>query len=134
MAARLDSIQWSTAAYGKERHEKPPKEFTHKKPEYKPKKKFNNDGNSTKTKDQRKKEVPFTCGGERHMAKDCPNKKDKGKAKVKKEVTSNLATELSGYDEVYINTLEFASCTAAQMTHPTTIKVYHAHAGTMFIN
>jgi len=68
------------------------------------------------------------------MAKDCPNKKDKGKAKVKKEATSNAATELSEYDEVYINTLEFKSYAAAKTTHSTTIKTHHALEGTMFIN
>ena len=59
------------------------------------------------------------------MAKDCPTKKDKGKPKVKKEATSNLATEQSEYDEVYINTLEFESYAAAKMTRPTTIKAHH---------
>jgi len=43
------------------------------------------------------------------MAKDCPSKKDEGKAKAKRETTSNLATENNKYNEVYINTLEFES-------------------------
>ena len=68
------------------------------------------------------------------MAKDCPSKKDKGKAQVKKEVISNLATELSKYDKVYINTLEFKSYAAANTTRPTTIKASYALEGTMFIN
>ena len=68
------------------------------------------------------------------MAKDCPSKKDKGKAKVKKEASSNLATELCEYDEVYINTLELESYVATKTTRPTTIKAHHALEGTMFIN
>ena len=68
------------------------------------------------------------------MAKDWPSKKDKGKAKVKKEATSNLATELSEYDDVYINTLEFESYAAIKTTCPTRIKAHQAHEGTMFIN
>jgi len=68
------------------------------------------------------------------MTKDCPSKKDKAKAKVKKEVTSNVATELSEYDEVYINTLEFESYAAAKTTRPTTIKAHHIFKDTMFIN
>jgi len=32
------------------------------------------------------------------MAKDCTSKKDKGKAKLKKEATSNLTPDLSEYD------------------------------------
>jgi len=68
------------------------------------------------------------------MAKDGPSKKDKGKGKVKKEASSNLATELSEYDEVYINTLELESYAATKTTRPTTIKAHHALEGTMFIN
>jgi len=52
------------------------------------------------------------------MAKDCPSKKDKGNAKVKKEATSNVATERSEYDEVYINTMEFESDVAGKRTRP----------------
>ena len=58
------------------------------------------------------------------MPKDCPSKKDKGKAKVKKEATSNLATELSEHDEVYINTLDFESYAATKTTRPSTIKAH----------
>jgi len=134
MAERLDSIHRSTGAYGKERYDKQPKESTNNKTEYKPKKKFNNDGNSAKRKEQRKKGACFTCGGEGHMAKDCPSKKDKGKAKVKKKASSNLATELCEYDEVYINTLELESYVVTKTTRPTTIKAHHALEGTMFIN
>jgi len=101
-AKRLDSIHRSTKAYGKERYDKEPKESTYKKAEHKPKKRFNHGGNSAKKKEQRKKGAGFTCGGEGHMAKDCPSKKDNGKAKVKQEAPSNLATELCEYDEVYI--------------------------------
>jgi len=68
------------------------------------------------------------------MAKDCPSKKDKGKAKVKKQASSNLATELCEYDEVYINALEIESYVATNATRPTTIKALHALEGTMFIN
>jgi len=102
MAERLDSIHRSTGAYCKERYDKQPKESTNKKTDHKPKKKFNNDGNSAMKKEKRKKGASFTCGGEGPRAKDCLSKKDKGKAKVKKEASSNLATELSEYDEVYI--------------------------------
>jgi len=134
MAERLDFIHRSTGAYGKEWYDKPPKESTHKKAEHKPKKKFNKDGNSAKKKEQRKKGACFTCGGEGHMAKDCPSKKDKGKVKVKKEASSNLTTELREYYDVYINTLEFESYAATKTTRPTTIKAHHALEGTMFIN
>jgi len=134
MAERLESIHRSTGAYGKDRYHKQPKEPTNKKTEHKPQKEFNNDGNSTKKKEQRKKGACFTCGGEGHMAKDFPSKKDKGKTKLKKKASSNLATELCEYDEVYINALEIESYVATQTTRPTTIKVHHALEGTMFIN
>jgi len=134
MAERLDSIHRSTGAYDNERYDKQPKESTHKKTEHKPKKKFNNDGNSNKKKEYRKKGACFTSGGDEHMAKDCPSKKAKGKAKVKKEAISNLATELCEYNEVYINTRELESYAATKTTPPTTIKTYHALEGTMFIN
>jgi len=52
MAERLDSIHRSAGAYGKERYDKQPKESTHKKTKHKPKKKFNNNGNSAKKKEQ----------------------------------------------------------------------------------
>jgi len=68
------------------------------------------------------------------MANNCPSKKDKGKANVKKEASSNLATELWEYDEVYINTLELESYMATKTTPPSTIKAHHALEGTMFIN
>jgi len=100
MRERRDSIHGSTEAYGKERYDKQPLQSNHKKTEHKPEKKVNNDGNSTKKKEQRKTGAWFTCDGEGHMAKDCPSKKDKGKAKVKKKALSNLATELCEYDKV----------------------------------
>jgi len=56
MAERLDSIHWSTGVYGKEGHDKQPKESAYKKLEHKPKKKFNNDDNSVQRREQRKKE------------------------------------------------------------------------------
>jgi len=68
------------------------------------------------------------------MAKDCPSKKDKGKTKVKKEASSNLATELCEDDEVYINTLEFESSAATKSTRPPTIKAHYVLEGTMCIN
>jgi len=68
------------------------------------------------------------------MAKDCPSKKDKGKATVNKEASSTLATQLCEYDEVYINTLEIESHVAIGTTRPTTIKRHHALEATMFIN
>jgi len=134
MAERLDCIQRSTGAYSKERYDKQSQESTTKKTEHKHKKKFNNDGNSAKKKEQRKKGACFTCGGEGHMAKDRPNKKDKAKRKVKKEASSNLATELCEYDQVYINALEIESYVATKATRPTTIKAHYALEGTMFIN
>jgi len=54
MAERLDSIYRSTGVYGKEHYDKQTKDSTHKKPEHKPKKKFNHDGNSTKKKGTKK--------------------------------------------------------------------------------
>ena len=68
------------------------------------------------------------------MAKVCPSKKNKGKGKVKKEALSNLATELSEYNEVYINALEIESYVATKTSRPTTIKALHALEGNMFIN
>ena len=94
---------------------------------------FNNDDNSSKKMKQRQKEAWFTCGGEGHMAKDYPNKKDKGNAKVEKKATSNVVTELSEYDEVYINTLGFENNAAAKTTRPKTKEAHHALEGTMFI-
>jgi len=61
-------------------------------------------------------------------------RRTKEKAKVKKEASSNLATELCEYDEVYINALEIESYVATKTTRPTTIKALHALEGTMFIN
>jgi len=134
MAERLDSIHRSTGAYGKELYDKQPQESNHKKTEHKTKKKFNNHGNPAKKKDQRNEGACFTCGGEAYMAKDCSSKKDKGKTKVKMEASSNLATEICEYDEVYINTLEFKCYATMKTTRPTTIKAHHALEGTMFIN
>jgi len=121
MAERQDSIHRSTGTYGKELYDKQSQESTHKKIEHKLKKKFNNDGNSAQKKEQRKNGASFTCGGEGPMAEECPSKEDKGKTKVKKEASSDLATELCEYDEVYINTLEFESYTTTKTTRPTTI-------------
>jgi len=70
----------------------------------------------------------------RTYGKDYPSKKDKGKAKVKKEASSNLATELCEYDEIYINALEIESYVATKTTRPTTIKALLVFEGTMFIN
>jgi len=68
------------------------------------------------------------------MARDCPSKKDKGKAMVGKEASSNLATELRDYDEVYSNSLEFENYATRKTIRPTTTKAHHALEGTMFIN
>jgi len=68
------------------------------------------------------------------MAKDCPRKKDKGRAKGKKKATSNLVAEHSESDERYINTLEFESYTAAKTSPPTWIKAHHVLEKTIFIN
>jgi len=68
------------------------------------------------------------------MARHCPSKKDKGNVKVMKVATSNIATEHSAYDKVYINTQEFKSYAAGKTTHPTTIKAHHTLEGTMVIN
>jgi len=129
---RLDYIPQSTGAYGKEHYDKQPKQSTHKKPVHKPEKKFKNSDNSAKKMKQRKKGTCSTCGGEGHMAKDFPNKKNQGKAKVTMEATSNIVTELSEYDEVYINTLKFESYAAAKPTRLTRIKAHHPLEVTMF--
>jgi len=68
------------------------------------------------------------------MVKDCPNKKDKGKVKVKKEAISNISTELSQYDALYINTLAFGRSAARKMTRPTRVNAHHAFHCSMFIN
>jgi len=131
---RLDFIQQSTGVYARNAMINNLRNPATGDQNTKPKKKFNNDGNSAKKKEQRRKGACFTCGSEGHMAKDCPSKKDKGKAKVKKEATSNLPTELSEYEEVHINTLEFEIYATTKTTRPTTIKAHHALANTMFIN
>jgi len=69
MAERVDSIHRSTGAYGQEPYDKQPKQFNHKKTEHKLNKKFNNDGNPARKKEQRKKGACCTCGSEGHMAK-----------------------------------------------------------------
>ena len=72
------------------------------------------------------------------MARNCPNKNDKGngKAAAKMEATSNMAEQHSKYDEIYMNTLEFDSYATAMVkaTRPSTIKAHYALAGTIFIN
>ena len=68
------------------------------------------------------------------MARDCPSKNAKGKARVKKETTSNLVEQQDDYDEIYINALEFESYAAAKATRPATIKPHNALEGTMLIN
>ena len=132
MAERIDPIHPSTGAYGKAQ---PSNNF--KKQERKPKKQFNIKTKNNTTKKSMKRTC-FTCGGEGHMGRNCPNKNDKGKGKAlsTKEVTSNLVEQHSEYEEVYINTLEFESYAAAKVkaTRSSTIKAHHALKGTMFIN
>ena len=55
MAERLDSIHRSTGGYGKKEYDKHSKKSTNKKREHKPRKEFNNDGNSAEKKEQREK-------------------------------------------------------------------------------
>jgi len=106
MGERLDSIDRSPGAYRQECYDKLPKESTQKKPEPKSNKKLKYNGKSSNKEKQREKPASINCGGEGHMVKDCLKKKNKGKAKVKKEATSKVGTELSESDEVYIYTLE----------------------------
>ena len=133
---RRDSIHQSTGAYGKTQYDKSLNN-TAKKQEPKPTKQFNIKSKANTTKEL-KKRTCFTCGGEGHMARNCSSKNDKGKGKAppKREAASNLAEQNSKYDEVYINTLEFESYTAAKVkaTRPSTIKAHHALEGTMFIH
>ena len=135
-AERIDSIHRSTGAYGKTQYDKPLNNTTRKQ-EPKSKKQFNIKCRANTTKEP-KKRTCFTCGGEGHMARNCPSKNDKGKEKAapKKEAATNLAEQHSEYDDVYINTLEFESYAAARVkaTRPSTLKAHHPLKGTMFIN
>src|SRR6195952_2108991 len=87
MAERLDSIHRSTGTYGRDKLEKQGNNPSYKKqePDKKPKKKFKNSNTSNNKKERKEKGACFNCGGKGHMARDCANKNDKGKAKVKKE-------------------------------------------------
>ena len=135
-AERIDSIHRSTGAYRKTLYDKPLNN-TAKQQDPKPKKQFNIKSKAHNIKEP-KKRTCFTCGGEGHMARNCPSKNDKGKGKAlhKKEAASNLAEQHREYKEVYINALKFESYAAAKVktTRPSTIKVHHALEGTMFIN
>src|ERR1700712_4773741 len=136
MAERLDSIHRSTGTYGKDKFEKQSTNPSYKEQEQdkKPKKKFNNSDTSNNKKERKDKGACFTCGGKGHMTRDCSSKNDKGKAKVKKETTSNLVDQQNDYDEIYINALEFESYAAAKAARPATIKPHNALEGTMLIN
>src|SRR6195952_2474061 len=67
------------------------------------------------------------------MGRDCSSKRDKGKAKVKKETTSNLVEQQDDYDEIYINALEFESYAAAKAARLAAIKPHNVLEGTMLI-
>jgi predicted aspartyl protease len=134
-AERLDAIHRRTGAYGKEKHDRRTFDTTppRKESNQKPKKKFNN---STQSKERKEKGACFTCGGQGHIARNCPSKKDqKGKTKVKKEATSNRAEQQEEYHEVYINSMEIESFASAKATRPATnTDAHQALEGTMFIN
>jgi len=79
-------------------------------------------------KERKAKGACFTCGGQGAIwLKIVLAKSDKGKAKIKKEATSNRIEPEIEYEEVYINTLEVESYASAKTARPPNIKPHTMH-------
>src|SRR6195952_1257888 len=83
LVERLNSIHRRSGPYGRDKFEKQRNHPTYKKqePDKKWKKKFNNSNTSNNKKEHKEKGACFTCCGKGYMARHCPSKNDKGKAK-----------------------------------------------------